>query len=104
MNPRWETAGAMAAVHDYERALFVGSGALDQATYPALATVDETLASARTLDLASGVTLEVPALENAGVSSTQTVAYERPLEAGRPTARVYMTDHSIYVLAVAEGR
>lgn len=64
------TAQAMPGVHAYKKAFFVGAGMFTEATYPALATVDETFDGSLAI---AGGRVVLHAL-GAGVSSTQVVA------------------------------
>jgi glyoxylase-like metal-dependent hydrolase (beta-lactamase superfamily II) len=75
------TADAIPDVHEYKKAFFVGAGMFTEVTYPKLATVDETFAGSKALDLGAGHTVELVELSQPGVSSTQTVAFLPELNA-----------------------
>lgn len=75
------TAEAIPGVHAYKKAFFVGAGMFTEATYPKLATADETFSGSKTLDLGDGKTVELVELSQPGVSSTQTVAFLPELNA-----------------------
>lgn len=75
------TAAAIPGVHAYKRAYFVGGGTFTEETYPPEATVDETFSSSLRLPLSAGAVVELRVLDNAGVSSTQTVAHIPAIDA-----------------------
>lgn len=68
------TAAALPGVHAYKKAYFTQvARSFTEETYPALATVDVTFEG--TFRLPTAVPVELHELANAGVSSTQTVAW-----------------------------
>lgn len=76
------TAKAIPGVHAYKKYYFVEiAGMFTDATYPPEATIDRTFTGAMTLELAGGGRVELKELSNAGVSSTQTVAWVDELDA-----------------------
>jgi glyoxylase-like metal-dependent hydrolase (beta-lactamase superfamily II) len=76
------TAAAIPGVHAYKRNFFVNvAGMFTEETYPAQAQVDVVFSDQLTLDLDAGVEVRLRVLENAGVSSTQTVASIPALDA-----------------------
>ncbi|MBK8212812.1 MAG: MBL fold metallo-hydrolase [Myxococcales bacterium] len=69
------TAAALPGVHAYKKAYFTQvARSFTEETYPALATIDVTFDGSFRLPV-TGVAVELHELTNAGVSSTQTVAY-----------------------------
>lgn len=75
------TAAAMAAVHAYKKAYFVGAGMFTDQTYPKLPTIDVTFDKVLSLDLNAKASITLQVLQNSGVASTQTVAYAREANA-----------------------
>ncbi|MFY0536083.1 MBL fold metallo-hydrolase [Nannocystis pusilla] len=75
------TAAAIPGVHAYKRAAFIGNGTFTEDSYPPEATVDLTFRDSLRLELLGDATVELQVLENAGVSSTQTVAHIPAAEA-----------------------
>jgi glyoxylase-like metal-dependent hydrolase (beta-lactamase superfamily II) len=76
------TAAAIPDVHAYKRSYFIDvAGTFTEETYPAQAEVDITFDAELALDLDAGVEVRLHVLENAGVSSTQTVASIPALDA-----------------------
>ncbi|MCK6522190.1 MBL fold metallo-hydrolase [Myxococcota bacterium] len=68
------TAAALAEVHAYKEAYFVGAGMFGEGEYPALPSPDTTFVGALELPLADGNTLTLTELSTGGVTTTQTVA------------------------------
>jgi glyoxylase-like metal-dependent hydrolase (beta-lactamase superfamily II) len=68
------TAAALAEVHAYKEAYFVGAGMFAEGEYPALPTPDLTFSGALDLPLSGGRTLRLTELSTGGVTTTQTVA------------------------------
>lgn len=69
------TAAAMGGVDAYKRYYWVEiAGAFTNETYPQIEMVQETFTGERVIELASGETITLIELENAGISTTQTVA------------------------------
>lgn len=69
------TADALPAVHAYKKSFWVGTmGAFTEATYPRFEPVRQTFSGKATIPLASGETITLFELKNAGVATTQTVA------------------------------
>ena len=70
------TAAAIPSVHAYKRAFFVDSAKMFKSgTYPKEAKVDEIFSGKMTLALEDNPVIELIELNNAGVSSTQTVVH-----------------------------
>lgn len=69
------TAAAIPGVHAYKKGYFVNvAQSFTEETYPAEATVDITFSGRFALPLEGGAVVELVELQNAGVSTTQTVA------------------------------
>lgn len=68
------SAAALAGVHAYKEAYFVGAGMFAEGEYPALVTPDITFTGALSLPLQGGLTLTLTELSTGGVTTTQTVA------------------------------
>lgn len=68
------TAAALAGVHDYKEAYFVGAGMFAEGEYPDLVSPDVTFSGALSLPLHDGLTLTLTELSTGGVTTTQTVA------------------------------
>lgn len=69
------TADAIPSVHAYKRSYFIDvAGMFTEETYPAQAEIDTTFDDQLVLDLDADVEVRLQVLDNAGVSSTQTVA------------------------------
>jgi glyoxylase-like metal-dependent hydrolase (beta-lactamase superfamily II) len=69
------TADAMPGVNDYKRYFWIKiAKAFTEETYPAFEPVKQTFTGSSVITLASGETITLTELKNAGVTSTQTVA------------------------------
>jgi glyoxylase-like metal-dependent hydrolase (beta-lactamase superfamily II) len=69
------TADAMQGVHDYKQYFWINiAKAFTKETYPKFEAVKQTFEGQQVITLASGETITVMQLKNAGVASTQTVA------------------------------
>lgn len=69
------TAEAMVGADAYKRYYWIEiAGAFTNETYPQIETVQETFTGEKVIELASGETITLFELQNAGISTTQTVA------------------------------
>lgn len=76
------TADAIPDVHAYKRNFFIHiAGMFTEESYPAQPVIDITFDDTMELELAGNARVELSVLENAGVSSTQTVAAIPELDA-----------------------